>query len=73
MPLQALLNGLEKCNELTKKEKEILKVANEGLTNNVMGDRLFISLGTVKKHFDNIFKKLQVGNKMEALNKLKNL
>ncbi len=73
MPLQALVNGLKKCTVLTKREKEILQHAHEGLTNNAIAGRLFISSGTVKKHFDNIFKKLQVGNKIEALNKIKGL
>ncbi len=73
MPLQALINGLETCSFLTSREKEIIQLAHEGLTNKEIASRLFISAGTVKKHFDNIFNKLQVGNKMQALNKIKGL
>ena len=73
MPLQALMNGLGKCNLLTRREKEVLTYAHTGMTKNAIAGQLFISSGTVKKHFDNIFKKLQVGNKIEAINKVKAL
>ncbi|MEJ7822698.1 MAG: LuxR C-terminal-related transcriptional regulator [Chitinophagaceae bacterium] len=72
MPLEALVNGLKKYTVLTKREKQILHHANEGLRNKEIAERLCISPGTVKKHFDNIFKKLQAGNKIKALNKIKN-
>lgn len=71
MPLQALINGLKKCSELTEREKQVLYYANQGLRNKEVANLLFISPGTVKKHLDNIFKKLQVSNKIEALNKIK--
>ncbi len=71
--MQALIKGLEKSTVLTKREKELLQLANEGITNSEIAQRLFISPGTVKKHFDNIFNKLQARNKMEALNKIKAL
>ena len=72
MPSKVLPNDLTKGTLLTDREKEILVIASEGLSNKAIADRLFISPGTVKKHFDNIFKKLQVKNKIEALNKIKN-
>ncbi len=73
MPLEALVNGLKKNTVLTEREKQILHNANEGLRNKEIAERLYISPGTVKKHLDNIFKKLQAGNQIEALNKIKNV
>ena len=73
MPLKALQNGLEKCSILTQREREVLLHANNGLRNKEIADKLFISPGTIKKHFDNIFKKLEVCNKLEALKKIKDL
>lgn len=71
MPFSADKEELNKSIELTRREKELLKLANTGLTNKEIAEKLSISSGTVKKHFDNIFKKLNVGNKIEALNKVK--
>ena len=62
---------LNKNNLLTKREKEVLLLADEGLSNKLIADKLSISPGTVKKHIDNIFKKLNGGNKLEALNKVR--
>lgn len=73
MPVHALKKGLEKCTILTQREKEVFIYANEGLRNKEIAVRLFISPGTVKKHFDNIFKKLDACNKLEALKKVKEL
>ena len=72
MPVQALINGLNKTTDLTSREKQILKLANEGLGNKTIADKLSISPGTVKKHFDNIFRKLEVKNRIEALHVMKN-
>jgi len=71
MSLHDIKSGLETFEVLTQREKEILLLAIKGLRNKEMADRLFISPGTVKKHLDNIFKKLNVCNKIEALSKVK--
>ena len=70
MPLKALQEGLDRCNALTAREKEVLQLANTGLGNKAIAEKLFISPGTVKKHLDNIFRKLGACNKIEALNKI---
>ncbi|MGB0177625.1 MAG: response regulator [Owenweeksia sp.] len=52
---------------LTKRETEILEQLATGINYNQIADNLFISSGTVRKHIENIYQKLQVHNKMEAV------
>ncbi|MFK5857487.1 MAG: response regulator transcription factor [Bacteroidota bacterium] len=54
--------------ELTKREIEVLEQLSTGLNNNEIGDNLHISPGTVRKHVENTYRKLQVHNKVEAVN-----
>ena len=56
---------------LTKREKEVLALVAKGLTRHEIANKLFISSETVKKHSQNIYKKLKAKNKIEALNKMK--
>ena len=53
--------------ELSKRETEILEHLSKGLNYNAIADNLIISSGTVRKHIENIYRKLQVHNKMEAV------
>jgi two-component system response regulator DegU len=53
-------------DSLTKREKEILKLVAEGLTNEEIGKKIFISEKTVKTHLTNIFDKLKVNNRFKA-------
>lgn len=55
--------------ELTQREVQILEQLKSGLTYNQIADNLFISYGTVRKHVENIYKKLQVNNKVSAIQK----
>lgn len=48
---------------LTKRETEIALLAREGFSNGEIGDKLFISEATVKKHMSNIFEKLGLKNR----------
>ena len=57
--------------ELTQRELEVLRLMAKGHTYSYISDQLFISSETVKKHVSNIFRKLQVKNKIEAINKTK--
>ncbi len=48
--------------ELTNREKEIIKYISQGLTNVQVGEKLFISPRTVDTHRTNIMKKLEIHN-----------
>lgn len=52
---------------LTDREKEILKYLVEGMSYKLIADICFISLDTVNSHIKNMYKKLQVHSKSEAV------
>jgi len=52
---------------LTKREKEVLVLISEGKTYTQISDQLFISKETAKSHIRNIYGKLQVNRKSEAI------
>ena len=54
---------------LSDREKEVLELLADGLLYKEIGEQLFISIGTVRQHIHNIYKKLQVQNRTEAINK----
>ena len=56
---------------LTEREKEVLQLLATGMTYEKISDRLTVSPETVKMHLKNIYRKLKVQNKIEALNKVK--
>ena len=58
--------------ELSPREIEILEQLSKGLKNQLIANNLFLSVSTVKKHIENIFNKLQVHNRIEAIQKAKN-
>lgn len=51
---------------LTKRELEVLFFLNQGYSNAKIGEALFVSEGTVKKHISNLLGKLGLENRMEA-------
>lgn len=53
---------LEALPILTKRETEVLKLVAEGLTNQQIGEKLFISIDTVDSHRKNLHTKLGVNN-----------
>ena len=53
--------------KLSKRETEIVIQLSKGLNYNAIAENLIISPSTVRKHIENIYKKLQVHNKMEAV------
>ena len=55
--------------KLSNRETEILEQLSKGLNYQQIADNLIISPATVRKHIENIYKKLQVHNKMEAVQK----
>ena len=54
---------------LTEREMDVLYLLSTGLTYEQIGDRLFISYGTVRKHVENIYRKMGVTNRMNAVMK----
>ncbi|MBK6626097.1 MAG: response regulator transcription factor [Flavobacteriales bacterium] len=55
------------------RELEVLRLIAEGRSNQEIADRLFISLPTVKSHTSNLFGKLDVRRRTEAVHKAKSL
>jgi LuxR family maltose regulon positive regulatory protein len=58
---------------LSERELEILRLISQGLSNQQIGERLFIALSTVKGHNRNIFGKLQVQRRTEAIARAREL
>lgn len=53
---------------LSTRETEILQLLKEGMPYKQIADQLYISEGTVRKHIENIYRKLEVNNKVSAIN-----
>jgi two-component system, NarL family, response regulator LiaR len=58
---------------ISKRELEVLQLISEGLSNQEIADRLFLSLNTVKTHSSNLFLKLDVKRRTQAIQKAKDL
>jgi len=54
---------------LSEREAEVLGLIAAGLSNQEIADRLFLSLSTVKTHVSNIFIKLEVTRRTQAIRK----
>ena len=52
---------------LSRRELEVLRLLAEGLSNQEIGERLFLALDTVKGHNRRIFEKLEVKRRTEAV------
>lgn len=59
--------SLELVKSLTNKETEILKLLSKGATNSDISAKLFVKEVTVKSHLNNIYKKLNVENRVQAI------
>ena len=68
MSLETRTDAVE-ATRLTKREVEILSLIVEGHSSKQVADMLFVSKRTVDFHLDNIYEKLQVTNRMQALQK----
>lgn len=55
---------------LSKREQEVFVFISKGLTNSEIADKLFLSNNTVKTHIRNIYAKLDVKNRIQALKKI---
>lgn len=64
----ALEQALENLN-ITPREYEVLQYIAEGLSNQEIAGRLFVSLNTVKTHIANLFSKLDAQRRTQAVQK----
>lgn len=62
-----------KAFNISKREYEVLELMTEGLSNQEIADRLFVSLNTIKTHSARLFEKLEVNSRVKAINKAKEL
>ena len=56
-------------NHLTSREREILQLITQGITNDDIADKLFISIQTVRNHIKSIYEKLQVHSRAQVVAK----
>ena len=56
-----------RLEQLSKREMEILTFINQGMSNEDIADHLCRAKGTVKLHVHNIYKKLDIRNRVEAI------
>jgi LuxR family maltose regulon positive regulatory protein len=57
----------------TARELEVLQWINEGLTNEQIAEKLVVGLSTVKKHINNLYAKLEVASRTQALKRAREL
>lgn len=67
----AFETGTKQDFELTDRETEVLEQLGKGLSYTKIADNIFLSPSTVRKHIENIYRKLQVHSKLEAVEKAK--
>lgn len=58
---------------ISKREYEVLELMAQGLSNQEIADKLFVSLNTVKTHSSNLFLKLDAKRRTQAIQKAKDL
>jgi DNA-binding CsgD family transcriptional regulator len=68
------LNEIELARlDISKRELEVLNLMAAGLSNQEIADKLFVSLNTIKTHSSNLFLKLQVSRRTQAIQKAREL
>jgi two-component system, NarL family, response regulator LiaR len=58
---------------LSNREMEVLQLLAKGYSNKAIAEQLYVSLNTIKTHCSNIFEKLEVKSRLQAIEKAKNL
>ena len=61
------INQINQFNSLTRREKDVLLLVTQGENNKPIAEKLVVSEITVKSHLNNIFKKLNVSNRTQAV------
>jgi two-component system nitrate/nitrite response regulator NarL len=62
-PAQETTNKAKATNALTDRERQIMRLVSEGLSNKQIARRLNVTDGTIKVHLHHIFQKLEVSNR----------
>ncbi|MBP0903224.1 response regulator [Mariniflexile gromovii] len=70
-PIDFNYKDVQEDIKLSEREIQVLEQLSKGLSYNVIAENLILSPGTIRKHIENIYKKLQVHNKLEAVEKAK--
>ncbi|MDD2215578.1 MAG: response regulator transcription factor [Eubacteriales bacterium] len=65
--LTQILDTIAEKHKLTNREREVMELVYEGLTNPDIAEELFISRNTVKHHVHNLFEKLDVSTRIELV------
>ncbi|RUT41439.1 hypothetical protein EJP82_23540 [Paenibacillus anaericanus] len=58
---------------LTEREKQIMLLITEGRSNSEIAEQLFIAPGTVKRYIHNLYQKLEVSSRVQAVARMKEL
>jgi len=58
---------------ISKREYEVLELIAQGLSNQEIAEKLFVSLNTVKTHSSNLFMKLDARRRTQAIHRAKEL
>lgn len=73
-PLKPAVSAMEgsalPLEALSPREYEVVELLAEGLSNKELAERLSISLHTVKNHIKSVFRKLEVGSRLELVSRL---
>lgn len=73
-PGNSTRQSLEVLDEgLTEREREVVCLAAQGMSNDEIGQQLSLALGTVKWHLHNIYEKLKVRNRTQAIRRAREL
>lgn len=65
----SFINTFDNYHKLTNREKEIFFLILDHKTNQEIADDLFLSVGTIKTHAHNIFKKLSIDNRIDLFSR----
>jgi LuxR family transcriptional regulator, maltose regulon positive regulatory protein len=63
------MHFIQYADPLSNRELDVLELIAQGMTNREIGSSLFLSTNTIKSHSINIYKKLEVSNRSQAVSK----
>jgi len=72
-PAKKIAEGTTEANTFTPRELELITLISDGLSNKMIANELIIGEGTVKWHLKNIFLKLGVGSRTQAVSKARGM